>query len=90
MTLSDYKPLGRHVIVLCKYKNLCYCTVFALFYFVFEGTFQVQAPGGSYSEGPIHGGAIFGILRFVTIPSIALQTCVACILLGHYNSGSYS
>ena len=22
------------------------CTVFALFYFVFEGNFQVQAPGG--------------------------------------------
>ena len=23
-------------------------TVFALFYFVFEGSFQVQAPGGAY------------------------------------------
>ena len=23
-------------------------TVFALFYFVFEGNFQVQAPGGAY------------------------------------------
>ena len=22
------------------------CTIFALFYFVFEGNFQVQAPGG--------------------------------------------
>ena len=29
------------------------CTVFALFYFVFEGNFQVQAPGGL-----IFGGAI--------------------------------
>ena len=29
-------------------------TVFALFYFVFEGDFQVQAPGG----GLIFGGAI--------------------------------
>ena len=28
-------------------------TVFALFYFVFEGNFQVQAPGGG-------GGLIFG------------------------------
>ena len=30
------------------------CTVFALFYFVFEGNFQVQAPGGLgglYLEG---------------------------------------
>ena len=26
-------------------------TVFALFYFVFEGNFQLQAPGGAYLEG---------------------------------------
>ena len=31
-------------------------TVFALFYFVFEGNFQVQAPGGLYSEGRFNGG----------------------------------
>ena len=30
-------------------------TVFALFYFVFEGNFQVQAPGDLYSEGRFHG-----------------------------------
>ena len=39
-------------------------TVFALFYFVFEGNFQVQAPprrgwGRLYLEGLIHGGAYF-------------------------------
>ena len=34
-------------------------TVFALFYLVFEGNVQVQAPGGLYLEGPI-----FGILRY--------------------------
>ena len=49
-------------------------TVFALFYFVFEGNFQVQAPvwkgdltegflryefGGVCLEGLIHGGAYF-------------------------------
>ena len=36
------------------------CTVFALFYFVFEGNFQVQAPGwgggGVYLEGQFNGG----------------------------------
>ena len=37
------------------------CTVFALFYFVFEGNFQVQAPGwggggGVYLEGQFKGG----------------------------------
>ena len=32
-------------------------TVFALFFFVFEGNFQVQAPGGSiYLEGRFNGG----------------------------------
>ena len=32
-------------------------TVFALFYFVLEGNFQVQAPeGGLYLEGRFNGG----------------------------------
>ena len=44
-------------------------TIFALFYFVFEGKFQVQAPRGAYirrgdlTEGVLHydfGGLIFG------------------------------
>ena len=44
-------------------------TIFALFYFVFEGKFQVQAPRGTYiwrgdlTEGFLHydfGGLIFG------------------------------
>ena len=30
--------------------------LFALFYFVFEDTFQVLAPGGLYSEGRFNGG----------------------------------
>ena len=37
-------------------------TVFALFYFVFEGNFQEQAPPpgwGLYLEGLIHGGVCF-------------------------------
>ena len=37
-------------------------TIFALFYFAFEGNFQVQAPGGLYSEGRFNGG--FFALRF--------------------------
>ena len=31
-------------------------TVFALFYFVFEGNFQVQAPGGLIFGGRFNGG----------------------------------
>ena len=38
-------------------------TIFDLFYFVFEGKFQVQAPpGGLYSEGRFNGGTF--ALRF--------------------------
>ena len=31
-------------------------TIFALFYFVFEGNFQEQASGGLYLEGRFNGG----------------------------------
>ena len=56
MTLSGCNHLA-HVIVLWQIKKIiCYCTVFALFYFVSEGNFQVQGPGGLYSEGRLYGG----------------------------------
>ena len=39
--------------------------VFALFYFVFEGNFQVQAPEGAYIwRGLYMEGLIFGILWY--------------------------
>ena len=38
-------------------------TVFALFYFVFEGNFQIQAPGGLYLEGQFNGG-FFSVTSF--------------------------
>ena len=49
-------------------------TVFALFYFVFEGNFPstsrrrgfcVTSLGGLYLRGLIHAGLIFGILRYL-------------------------
>ena len=33
-----------------------YRTVFAFFYFVFEGNFQVKAPGGLFSKGQFNEG----------------------------------
>ena len=30
-------------------------TIFALFYFIFEGNFQVQGPGGLYLKGRFNG-----------------------------------
>ena len=42
-------------------KFMCYYTVFALFHFVFEGNFEVQALGGLYSEGQFNGGFFFAL-----------------------------
>ena len=43
---------------------MCYCTVFALFYFgLIESNFRVEAPGENSSEVLLHyefGGLIFG------------------------------
>ena len=62
VTLFDCNHLA-HVIVLSQMQALmCYRTVFASFYFKFEGNFQVQAPGGLYLEGPFNGGFLtFGV-----------------------------
>ena len=40
---------------------MCYCTVFALFYFEYEGNFRVQAPGGFYLEGAIYRRVFFAL-----------------------------
>ena len=40
---------------------MSYCTVFALFYFEFEGNFQVQAPGDLYF---LRGYLTEGFLRY--------------------------
>ena len=55
VTLFDCNHLAHvHVMVLWQMqKFMCYCTVFTLTYFEFEGNFQVQAPRGLYLEGLI-------------------------------------
>ena len=51
------QSFGRVIILLWQMpKFICYYTVFALFYFEFEGNFQVQAPGGLYLEERFNGG----------------------------------
>ena len=63
-----------------KYKIYVILPVITLFFLVYKGNFQVQAPRGLYSEGRFNGGSlsydfgggeglyleglIFGILRF--------------------------
>ena len=68
--------LQREIGVSKSIGLACSRTMFALFYFVFEGNFQVQAPrrvfcvtilGGLYLEGLIHGGAYFRNLRYFFI-----------------------
>ena len=63
--------------------------VFALFYFVFDSNFQVQAPGGAYINGRCFAlrnwgglyleGLIFGILRYSSKP--LKYSIVKCILV---------
>ena len=50
-------------------------TVFALFYFVCEGNFQVQAPGGLYLERLIHGGAYFRNIAVYNVEAIRAMFC---------------
>ena len=53
-------------------------TVFPLFYFVFEGNFQIQAPrGGLYLEGRFNGGFF------------ALRVWVGLYLEGPIHGGAY-
>ena len=50
-TIFDYNHLAQVKLLWKMRKFICYCTVFALFYFEIEGNFQPQAPGGLYLEG---------------------------------------
>ena len=54
MTLSGCSHLA-HVFWQIQ-KFICFCAVFALFYFLFESNFQEQAPGGLYLEGQYDRG----------------------------------
>ena len=60
VTLFDCNLLAHMIVLWQMRKLMCYCIVFALFYFEFGGNFQEQALGGLYLEG-----LIFGILRYM-------------------------
>ena len=63
-------------------------TIFALFYFVFEGKFQVQAPpGGLYSEGRFNGG--FSALQFWGAYIGGAYFRNFMVSLGHLNTQLY-
>ena len=68
-------------------------TIFALFYFVFEGNFQVQAPGGAYiwrgdlTEGFLlyeFGGLLFTYMLYCYLPKGAFQNLEGLIHGGAY------
>ena len=51
------QSFGTRHSCLANTKIICYRAVFALFYhFIFEGNFQVLAPGGLNSKGRFNGG----------------------------------
>ena len=51
-----------HVMVLWQMQRfMCYFTVFAMFHFVFDVNFEVQALGGLFSEGQFKGGFFFAL-----------------------------
>ena len=57
MTLSDCSHLA-HVIVVWQIQKLYVTVLFWLSFIfrIFQGNFQVQAPGGLYSEGRFNEG----------------------------------
>ena len=56
VTLFDCNHLA-HVIVLWQMQQfVCHCTVFALFYFEFEGNFPRTSRVGLYLEGRFYQG----------------------------------
>ena len=67
-TLFDYNHLAQVILLWEMRKFICYCKVFALFYFEIEGHFQAQAPEAyiwrdDLTEGFLcyaFGGLIFG------------------------------
>ena len=71
-------------------------TVFSLFYFVFEGNFQVQDPGGAYiwrgdlTEGFLRymEGLIFGILRYLNYLYAYLERCLKILSVLAVNTGT--
>ena len=56
VTLFHFNHWAHGIVLWQMQKFMCYCTVFALFYFEFESNFRVQAPGGVYLEGRFIGG----------------------------------
>ena len=63
VTLFDCNYLAHLIVLWQMQKFTCFCTVFVLLYFEFEGNFQVQASGGLYLEGRFKGG-FFALREF--------------------------
>ena len=50
VTLFDCNHLAHVIVSWQIQKFICYCTVIVSQYFAFEGNFQIQTPGGLYSD----------------------------------------
>ena len=75
LTLFDCDYLAQ----VTGFRHMPYCTIFALFYYEFKDSFQVQTPERLFLEGRFNGGFFallsmrglymegltFGILRYI-------------------------
>ena len=52
VTLFDCNYLAQ----VTGFRQMPYCTIFALFYYEFKDSFQVQTPAGLFLEGRFNGG----------------------------------
>jgi len=94
--LFYFNHLAQVVVLWQMQKFMCYCTVFALFYFEFEGIFRAQGPQGCVFGGAIYRrvfcvtnlwglyleGLIFRILRYMAV--INLPTNAALTMLNYW------
>ena len=52
VTLFDCNYLAQ----VTGFRQMPYCTIFALFYYEFKDSFQLQTPAGLFLEGRFNGG----------------------------------
>ena len=75
------------------FRQMPYCTIFALFYYEFKDSFQVQTPAGLFLEGRFNGGffallsmrgllsKFYAIYRWLTVKQILSKLSFQIFLL---------
>ena len=89
VTLFDCNYLAQ----VTGFRQMPYCTIFALFYYEFKDSFQVQTPAGLFLEGRFNGGffallsmrgllsEFYAIYRWLTVKQILSKLSFQIFLL---------